>query len=417
MLGFVPPVAADEPYLSSAAERIKVSLGGYYQQWAVGLRQSVADGPDDVAPGGVANTIKINPVDNKHNSEICFIGQTTLDNGLTVGINVQLEGNTEGDQFDESYVFLQGPALGQFIIGDENNAGYLLHVWPTNGGISLDEGDLCNMEAFVNTGGIFFDAPLCTTNLRMADGDSGKFTYITPRFAGLQAGVSFIPQTEPAGGDDNNGAYFVRNAAPNAAGTQVAVARSRYANGWSGGLNYAQEFEGFAIDASLGTMWFPRSQQRPIGKNGSDLFMYNAGLQLTVGGFAISGAYLKVPNKYTVDRTILNAGGVAGQSTTLSNGGYCWAAGASYEFGPYKVGVDYMYGQGYGVVSATGALAQSTGNDQSLQQAVVSGTWTMGPGIRLVGGVFGFDLQTDTPGFTGYNSKGIGATTGVKLAF
>ena len=58
--------------------------------------------------GSHGNTIKNNVVDQKHNSEICFIGQTTLDNGLTVGVNVQIEANTEADQVDETYLFLQG---------------------------------------------------------------------------------------------------------------------------------------------------------------------------------------------------------------------------------------------------------------------------------------------------------------------
>ena len=70
-----------------------------------------------------------------------------------------------------------------------------------------------------------------------------------------------------------------------------------------------------------------------------------------------------------------------------------------------------------GVIAATGPMATHLGDDQILKQAVLSGTWTMGPGIRLVGGVFAYDLQTDTPGVTGYNNQGIGATTGMKLAF
>ncbi|MFO1152566.1 MAG: porin [Rhodospirillales bacterium] len=402
---------------SKAAERIKVGLGGYFQQWGVGASQDIKDGPGDITPiaGSHGNTIKQNAVDQKHNSEICFIGQTTLDNGLTVGLNVQLEANTEADTIDESYLFLQGPSLGQIILGDENNAGYLLHVTAPDGGVSLDSGDLVNIAAWINTGiSSYFDTPVGTTNLRLTDNDSGKFTYITPRFAGLQAGVSFIPQTE-GGGDDNNGAYFVRT--PTGAGTEVSAARSKYSNGWAGGLNYTQQFGPVGAQASGGVMYFPRSKQSPVGGNGSDLFAYNLGLQMAFGGFSVGGAWMESPNRNTVQTTVTNLNGTVGQTATYSLGGYSWTVGAAYEFGPYKVGLGYMYGKSPGVIAATGPMATHLGDDQVLKQAIISGAWTMGPGIRLVGGVFAYDLQTDTPGVTGYNNEGVGATTGIKLAF
>jgi hypothetical protein len=409
--------AKAQEHVSKAAERIKFGISGYFQQWGTGTSQDIKDGPGDIRAiaGSAPNTIKNNVIDQKHNSEICFIGQTTLDNGLTIGVNVQIEANTEADQVDETYLFLQSPSLGQLILGDENNAGYLLHVTAPDGGISLDSGDLVNIAAWINTGiSSYFDTPVATTNLRLTDNDSGKFTYITPRFAGLQAGVSFIPQAEP-GGDDNNGAYFVRTA--RGVGTEISAARSRYANGWAGGLNYTQQFGPFGTQASGGVLYFPRSKQSPVGNNGSDLFAWNLGLQVAYGGFSVGGAYMNSPNKDTVQTNVTNLNGVAGQNVTYSLAGYGWTAGAAYEFGPYKVGLTYQYGFSNGITSATGPMATHLGDDQSLQQAVLSGTWTMGPGIRLVGGVFAYDLLTDTPGVTGYNNKGIGATTGLKLAF
>ncbi len=397
--------AAAQETTSKAAERIKLGISGYHQQWGVGLSQDIKDtGP---------NTIKTNAVDQKHNSEICFIGQTTLDNGLTVGVNVQVEANTDGDQIDESYLFLQGPSLGQLIIGDENNAGYLLHVTAPDGGIVLDEGDFTNIDAWVNTGiSSYFDTPVGTTNLRLLDNDSGKFTYITPRFAGLQAGVSYIPQAE-SGGDNNNGSYFVRNGNAGYQGTQIAAGQNRYANGWAGGVNYTQQFGVIGLQSSGGVQYYPRSKVQPVGKNGSDVFAYNLGAQIAYGGFSVGGAFIDSLNKNTVQATN-TTGGVS----SYSLGGYSYTVGAAYEFGPYKIGLDYMYGQRPGVISSTNpALANNTGNDQSLQQAVLSGTWTMGPGIRLVGGVFAYDLQTDTPQVTGYNNQGVGAATAIKLNF
>jgi outer membrane protein OmpU len=171
------------------------------------------------------------------------------------------------------------------------------------------------------------------------------------------------------------------------------------------------------VQASGGVLYYPRSKQQPVGNNGSDVFAWNAGAQVAIGGFSFGGAYLLSPNKDTVQASVINLNGVAGQNVYYSLGGYCWSVGTAYEFGPYKIGLGYVYGFSNGVTSATGPMATHLGDDQILKQAALSGTWTMGPGIRLVGGVFAYDLQTDTPGVTGYNNQGIGAATGLKLSF
>src|SRR5512144_962208 len=197
--------------VSKSAERIKLGLSGYFQQWGVATDQDLKQ---RAVIGGPRAKQPTNTVTQKHNSEVCVIGQTTLDSGLTIGINVQIEANTSSDQIDESYLFVQSPTMGQVIVGDENNAGYLLHVTAPDGGISLDSGDLLLSRMFETgtiptaqggtTGTPTLDTPLGTTNLRLFDNDSGKFTYITPRFAGFQAGISYIPNF--TNGGDNNAA-------------------------------------------------------------------------------------------------------------------------------------------------------------------------------------------------------------------
>ncbi len=43
-----------------------------------------------------------------HNAEVRFKGETTLDNGLTVGAQIELEGENAGDQIDKSFVYWSG---------------------------------------------------------------------------------------------------------------------------------------------------------------------------------------------------------------------------------------------------------------------------------------------------------------------
>lgn len=84
----LPATPAQEPFQSKSAERIKLGLSGYFQQFAVITDQSYRVRP--TAAAGDSHQ-KTQMVDNKHNAEICVIGQTTLDSGLTIGVNVQIE--------------------------------------------------------------------------------------------------------------------------------------------------------------------------------------------------------------------------------------------------------------------------------------------------------------------------------------
>ena len=394
--GLIAGVAGDATAAEQhgmSGQRIKVGIGGYHQQWGVYSDQSINTNDSN---GGVDTKIKTNAVDQKHNSEICFIGESTLDNGITFGINVQLEANTEADQIDESFLYIQGDSLGRIILGDENNAGYLLHVTAPNGGISIDSGDMINNLFWANTGGeSYFDTALGTTNLRFGDNDSGKFTYISPRFAGFQIGASYIPQFEP-GGDDNSSVYKAR-------GTALAVeggTRDRTRNGVAAGLNFKENFGGFGVQASVG--W--------LGANTSDndLSAGNAGAQFSYAGFSVGGAVNKA---FSGSRTVSANNG----SEVREYDSWSWTAGGRYEVGPYAIGIGYMRGVADGV---------ATINKQSrLDQGNISGTYQLGPGIRVVGGFFLYDLDSQEPCkrtsvvCTGYNNTGWGFASGVKLGF
>ncbi len=376
----VPPPVVPETQAPSTPERIRLKLSGYYQQWAVATNQSYRTRTAPGAPSRMQPTVD---VDNKHNSEICVVGETTLDNGLTIGVNVQIEAFSEGDSIDESYIYVQSPTAGQLIVGDEDNAAYLLHVTSPDGGMPVDSGDLVKVRMFETGGGVLFDSPLATTNLRLNDNDSGKFTYITPRYAGFQAGVSYIPILTQGGGDNNS--------ALTRAGTGDNGRASGQHDGVAVGLNYTETFDGFGVQASGG--WLrAESFSGGANLNNSNLVAYNLGAQFSYAGFAVGGAYVNVPQG---QRT----------ATTRFNGD-SWTVGANYTFGPYILGITYM----------TGVNNKTTGGGMDrLEQGAISGTYVLGPGIRLVGGLFYYDWQEENQ--LSENRHGIGGATALKLSF
>lgn len=388
-LATVGLVAGAATGANAANEKIKLGLSGYHQQFVTAVEQ------DYNVVGAPGRAQRTNVVDQKHNSEVCFIGESTLDSGITVGVNVQLEANTSSDQIDESYMYVSHPQAGQLLMGDENNAGYLLHVTAPDGGISLDSGDLLNLEAFVIPVANVFDTAIGTTNLRFFDNDSGKVSYTTPRYAGFQAGISYIPEFEN-GGDDNSSLR--------APGTGNLGRNAGIHNGWGGGLNYKNDFNGVGVQASVGAMYGDPAASGNANGGGVNLngastdpiVAYNTGAQVSYAGFTVGGAYSRGQGN-----TNTQVAGGLGQVNSWS-----YTVGAAYATGPYTVGVDYMYG--------TNNTSPNLSGRGHLTQFIVSGGYTLGPGIRLVGGVFTYDGENE--GNTTEND-GYGALSGFKLSF
>ena len=89
LLGSTALVAAGMIASAPASAKMKLSVGGYMEQWVGYVSQ------DDVG------TADYSGVDVKSDSEVHFKGMVKLDNGMSVGVNVQLEANTSGDTIDE----------------------------------------------------------------------------------------------------------------------------------------------------------------------------------------------------------------------------------------------------------------------------------------------------------------------------
>jgi hypothetical protein len=369
-----------------AAERIKVGITGFHQQYGVIASQDVDayDGQTD---------FDTSLVDQKHNSEIIFKGETALDNGITVGINVQLEANDSGDQIDESFLFVEG-VFGLLQMGDTDNAAYKMHVTAPDGGLSINDGDIVGIDAFLFPATFLLsDTPLDSTYLSLTDGDSGKFSYYTPRFAGVQLGFSYIPQFE--GGGDNNSS-LVRT------GNQDATGPVK--DGFAFGLNYTQDFSGIGVQGSLGYLMgdTPGCANTPgIGDCDDNIQGYNGGIQISYAGFTVGGSYMHADG---------DVGGTVAPGYKLD--GFGWTAGIAYTTGPYTVGYTYQKGQteGFKQVNAKNYLDQHS----------LSGTYVLGPGVNLVGGFFYADADGEDDALAGAaieSNEAFGFISGLELNF
>lgn len=216
---------------AAAAERVQMRIEGEFEQWAAAVRQNVnaGDGSD----------VDTSLLDQKHNSEIYFVGEAELSNGITVGLTVELEANTDDNQIDQSYLYLEHPEFGLIQAGDTDNAPVNMHIGAPDGGVSVNDGDLVGIEAFVLPGGFQETNTLIdTTNLQLSDDTSGKFNFYTPRYGGFQIGLSYIAQFED-GGDNNNSISRVDNDGP-------------VEYGFAAGVSFSEAFDDLGVEAYAG---------------------------------------------------------------------------------------------------------------------------------------------------------------------
>lgn len=361
----VTTVAALSAQPSAAADPIEITVGGYMNQW-------FGYGDNNDNQGDIQNTNVIS------NTEIFFTGQTTLDNGITFGVNVQLEGNSNtGDQIDESYLFIQG-GFGRILLGSENSAGYLMQVSPPDVGIGFNSGDTTN---WINnpTGSSLGRTAFGSVNVEPGRvNDSEKITYFTPRFAGLQFGVSYLP----GGGQDN----------------ALETQSGGFHDGVSTGLNYTQDFGGFNLAASA-TFGYMSAGNTAVNANPAlddSAMHYTVGANIGVGPISAGVAFA---HNFQGDN-----------SATASVEGYGINGGVAYENGPIGVSANVYYGRAEGLVTDP--------EDDTQLAAGISGSYTLGPGINLVStiGWAQFDGELgDGPGVS--TNNGVYAVGGFALEF
>lgn len=349
---------------ASAAERLSVSIGGYFQAYygIFDQEKNRARTINDGAGNPTATSYRNH--DFFREGEIHFKGEVALDNGMKVGLDVQLEAETCGDQIDESYLYFQGD-FGKVVLGSENSAAYLMSYGAPAADANFDGAD--PNYAFSGLSHTFGNSTLpYAPNMTS---DSEKITYFTPRFAGFGFGVSFTPDnTEDQDSSlvnavDNDGRDFRGIGARNAQGEVVEL-----------GLNYEQKFDGFGVLAGL-TYGFANDLETEDSdaKKAKEL---SAGLNLTFGGFTVGGGYW------------WHNGGASGDADVRAyTGGVAWANG------PLRLAASYMdYKIGADSVGGTFAVTNA-GDDAKIDRYAVGASYVYAPGMQLRASVLYYDWK------------------------
>jgi predicted porin len=384
LFGLVDTAAAQ-----TKVQPIQVSVGGYWSEWVSYTHQ------DDRGDTTSGRSGKLTKFDQWSDKEIHFNGRTTLDNGLTIGFRAELEANTETDQIDESYMFIEG-RFGRLELGSLNNVQYRMGYNAPEAQTRpwSNEGNIFNVLA-QPTGSPTFDSTFGTTRSRFFDNDSEKVNYYTPRFEGFQFGVSYIPNSSQD-----------RNGAPDSLS-------NAYSRGWAAAANFVRTFGAFDVAASAGYMRW-QGPQLTSTTSADDPSQWNVGLQLGYAGFKVGGSYGKIKDGRS------GASGTNVAASTAGTGGNrvegrAWDAGVMYTFGPAAVSLNYIDGRNDDC-PVTGSTPTCSGDDKFTMLSL-AGKYTLGPGVSLEGNIWTAKIRGNNPTTDTDSNKGTGGIVGVVLVF
>jgi len=346
---------------AQASEPVKLSLGGFMEYYVVGSNQ---DGD---------YTGSVNSFDVQGEGEIYFKGSTVLDNGMTIGVMVQLENGTDNngtDIIDESYLYVSGK-YGKLILGSTDNAAYLMRAAAPNAAYT-EVDDIAIPNYLVRP---FDDDNI--TDLGF-DGDANKISYMTPKFYGLQAGVSFTPSNN-ADGDDGSA-------------LSESIQKSvNFDEAYAFGLSYEREMGPVGMLATAGYTVAQGAGNVPAENGKAQDWAF--GLNLTYQGFTLGGAYRGVSAN--------------DDSGFAAYDGYAWDAGLMYEEGPYAVSLNYRKSVTAGDLAVTG--------DNEIDTYAIGAKYTLGAGVDLFGQLAYADYDQEG---TGVDNKGAyGGVVGLHLDF
>jgi hypothetical protein len=354
-------------YAQSAQAQITVSLGGYTEFFGAYY--------DDDVPGRTSREFQLE-------TEIVVRADGKADNGLLYGGKVELQNSsTSSVSTDEASVYLSG-TWGRIELGDFDGAADTLAIYAPLVGIEQIDGDAYDFLDVTapagagTTAGTRFGAQPFFGLVKAPDsGDATKVMYLTPRFAGIQAGVSYATQN----GSEAQNVVALKNTTPG------------YKDFWEFGANYTGTFAGFSVAAGATASMASGEDRQGVpfttaatSTQLEDFFAWQAGAQLGYAGFKFGGGYI-------------DGDDFGARRNTEAGDATAWHVGASYTAGPFAVGVTYAdaegakqgfttyasdyktYGGGVAYTLAPGFVVQA--DLMYVDEEVVNVTRTVGPSV------------------------------------
>ena len=329
-------------FAAPAHAELNLEIGGFFNGYGAYVSQDETTG------------VEVNDFGLLRHSELHFGGETTLDNGLTVGAHIEFEidrGNTSNA--NESYIYFSGD-WGRVNLGAEDGAAYLLQVAAPSADANID-GLRQYIQPFATSGGL---TPIRLDYDMNPSTNTDKITYLSPIMNGVQIGASYTADTDTA--SDLGGIGF--DDTEDDIGSTYEIA-----------IRYEGQIQNVGVIAGAG---YSHGEVEADADNSmDDRQVWNLGLDLDIGPFGIGAIYMEdnqAANNSDLETIVLGVDYTTGP----------FKIGASYlnadtdngvEYDRYTAGVIYNYGQG---LSFRGSI-------QQLEQDNAAGTDADGTAILL----------------------------------
>ena len=368
---------------SAAMAKPEVRLGGFFNL-QVGLTTQDRNG---FGPSpGVPATNPERGYGAITDNEIIVRVSDKLDNGLNWSLKIELEANTDdassggndgatdASTADEVVLTFSG-SWGQVFMGSEDGP---VDTMKTGGKRAIGDagtggtaGDFRRWVNWTTATTRFWSNAMDVRDTS----DATKIAYITPRFAGFQAGVSFSPDRE------EEGRFRSSDSRTNDASEQ---------SWWELGANYDQKFGDFRVNvAGVYSLADSENTQR------RDTRAWGVGAMVGFGGLNVGAGY--------------GSNGQSRLSKAARNGEVTgWDVGVGYNMGAWDFGIGYFRSEA-GNVNGSG--------EHVLQVATVGVTYDLGTGISTyIEGVW-FDVDSTTNTTTSFDNEGLALITGIGVEF
>ena len=370
-------IPSGDAVAAEKAKKISLGLGGGMTM-LMGFADQ-ADSFEKSSAADVAGTTHYDSFGLWSNTEVEVKGSVKLDNGITVSVEVEFEGDqvtangTGVDAaIDHSYMKITG-GFGDLRIGSTAPAtGVLAQTAPFTGAILPGVEDLfwVMKPAAVTIGGA--PGKIGTSN---GSGDTQKISYISPQFAGLRLGMYYQPSSTATSWEGM----------PRVGG-QSGLESQQY----GATLNFEQKFGAVSLKADIGR-W--RVQGQAIDSVNDTRF----GARIGFGDITIGGSYNWAGNEDT---------GIEG--TASSDEAERYDIGILFKSKGYSVGLHHIH--------ARRPFASATSGDDSKSIVSLGAAYEMGPGVNLVGTIayveYSDELTNDSN-----NNEGWALIGGIKVAF
>ena len=346
---------------------LELDLAGYFRGY-------MAYASQDTVAGSAERHVDI-----LRDAKIYMDGKTVLDNSLTVGLHFEFRSDM-GDGFavDKSFLYLSND-WGKVNFGGVDGVGYLLQVAAPSA-----DGNIDGLRQYIQAVNYNLVGGAIGPQLQAVEWDyahdvtasSDKISYFSPKFSGLQLGVSYTPDVQATSFTGNSESSTASRGLNGVSTDDVAGA---YGAAWELAARYERKMETFGFTLGAG---YSHVDHEADAAGEDDLSAWNVGAAMTVSDFGFGVAYTENDNgRDPDDKTDILVLGADYKTGPWKLGGSWYmrddenlTGSTDLESDRYVAGVVYKYGPGMDLRSSISYIDHDFGAENIDATSFVIGT-------------------------------------------